>query len=136
MALVPVWLWVGYTDWRYRRIDHWCVVYLILAGLALLYLTDAAMVSVLKQSMAVLGIGYLLWWMNLVGAGDVKLFFGLSLWHVGELLALALYMTVMGAVIALAHLVYRVWRKRHAGEQDQGIPYGIAIVMASAVLHT
>lgn len=127
-------MWVGYTDWRYRRIDHWCILYLILVGLIMLHLSDADMLSALKYSAAVLVLGYLAWWMSLVGAGDVKLFFGLSFWHAGELLEFALLMSIIGAVIALAYLGVAQLRKRQAG-QPEGIPYGIAIVLASVALH-
>ena len=134
--LVPVWFWVCYTDWRYRRIDNWVVVYLVLAGLLGLYLSEEAVVSVLKQSCAILAIGWLVWRPGLVGAGDAKLFFGLSFWHVGEIAAFALYMSIIGAAVALPYLLLHAWRRRQGVELDRGVPYGIAIILSSVVLKT
>lgn len=104
----------------------------------MLHLSDSAMISALKQSAAVLAVGYLVWRLGLVGAGDAKLFFGLSLWHVGELIAFALYMSLIGAVVTLPYLVLRVSRGRQGDSEssDRGVPYGIAIVLASAALKT
>lgn len=133
--LAPVWLWVCYTDWRYRRIDNWVIVYLVLAGVTMLHLSGSAAMPVLKQSVVVLAVGYLAWQLDLVGAGDAKLFFGMSLWHVGEMAVFVLYMSIIGAAVALPYLVLRASRRRHGKSPDRGVPYGIAIVLASAVLH-
>ncbi len=132
--LAPVWLWVCYTDWRHRRIDNWVVVYLVVAGLIVLHLSGSAMMPALKQSVAVLAVGYLVWQLNLVGAGDAKLFFGLSLWHVGEVAAFALCMSLIGVAVTLPYLVLRVLQRRDGERPDRGVPYGIAIVLASVVL--
>lgn len=132
--LAPVWLWVCYTDWRHRRIDNWVVVYLIVAGLIVMHLSGSAMMPALKQSVAVLAVGYLVWQLNLVGAGDAKLFFGLSLWHVGEMAAFALCMSLIGVAVTLPYLVLRVLQRRDGERPDRGVPYGIAIVLASVVL--
>ena len=133
--LVPAWLWVCYTDWRYRRIDNWVVVYLALAGLIMLYLSGSAAMPVLKHSAAVLAAGYLAWRLNLVGAGDVKLFFALSLWHLEEMAAFILCMSLIGGMIALGYLMLRALRRRRGENFDGGVPYGIAIVFASIALH-
>ncbi len=132
--LVPIWLYVCYTDWRHRRIDNWVVVYLVLVGLVAQQLAGVAMLPAATQSALVLSVGYLAWRLDIIGAGDAKLFFGLSFWHAGEVLVLAFHMVLAGAVLALPYLALRISGTDSKRMAARGIPYGVAIVIASASL--
>jgi prepilin peptidase CpaA len=92
---------------------------------------------------AAFGIALFLWSLNLMGGGDAKLLSAVALWmgyeHIGPYL---LEMSILGGVLALAVLAYRIfvpserlviapgWAVRlHA--KGTGIPYGLAIAGAA-----
>ena len=133
--LAPAWVLVCYTDWRYRRIGNAVVLYVAGAGLAVLFLSGAGGTALIPAGVALI-IGYAMWALGVIGAGDVKLFSALCLWHSDDVVALAVICSLIGAVIALAYVVLRIWKGHNDTQEHRGIPYGIAIVLASVVLQT
>ena len=164
LLLAPAWLSVCYTDYRYREISNLVVLYVAIAGIAMLAIAGAALWPVIWRSAIILLPGYAIWKLGLAGGGDVKLFVALSFWHGDQLAMFAICMALAGAVISLPCLLARnllirgsvIWavsrfsRSRLSRSrlslsrfwgvsapeprEDRGVPYGIAIVAASVLL--
>jgi len=133
---------VSVSDIRHRRIPNWTV--LAIAALFVPWLLVDARVSLLSSLEAgliafVLSCG--LYAFRVVGAGDSKLltvtalFAGMArLPHFLVLVALA------GGLIALASLLARpvraavMFHMRGKGDFGRGVPYGVAIAIATAVI--
>lgn len=75
-----------------------------------------------------LALGFGLFQLRVMGAGDVKLIVAMALW-IGltiELMQFILYMGLVGGVLAMLFVAARLFAKRDLGE----LPYGVAIVLA------
>ena len=158
LILPPALLWVVFSDLLYRRIANRLVLVLLAlwavgvawqlqAGLAPAVWPEAA--PGLLAAALVLVLGYLLFAMHWVGAGDVKLMAVLCLWMGDQSFAFLIVTSLCGGMLALglpllrttetmlALLVVRVQAVLPGGpwpvpmalrEQSlPGIPYGLAI---------
>lgn len=163
VILTPALLWVVVSDLLYRRISNRLVLALLLVWLCrtgwLLSqpgaaLTRSDLTTGILTGLAVLVVGYLLFSMRWMGAGDVKLMAVLSLWMGEQALTFLIVSTLAGGVLALAMpllkrielllalglLRFNIWlpKKRIPTPQSlsaqpvHGIPYGLAIALGAA----
>jgi prepilin peptidase CpaA len=138
IILLPALLWVVFSDLIYRRIANWLIVALLLLWLLSSgwlawhgMLTWSAIGSSLLAAALVLILGYVLFAMRWMGAGDVKLMAVLCLW-LGPPLALAF--ARLTELLGLTSWPRPMALQEHA---VPGIPYGIAIALGAAfVMHT
>lgn len=127
------------SDIRHRRIPNWSV--LAIGALFIPWAVFASPVSVLSSleaGLIALVIGLILYAFRIVGAGDSKLLAVAALFAGMEhLLQLLVLIALVGGVIALASLVARPTRAmvmlhmRGKGDFGRGIPYGVAIAIAT-----
>lgn len=114
-------LWVSYTDIKRRIIDHLPLGALLLAILPVTYIQFGEIYWL--QSLIALIIGFILFSINVIGAGDVKLIavlmLGIQPYLVPKFL---IYVSLAGGVLAIVGLIFfnKLVRKR-------GLPYGVAI---------
>lgn len=154
LILPPALLWVVFSDLLYRRIANRLVVTLLsLWALGVIVLLRAGYADTvwneagpgLLAAVLVLVLGYLLFAMHWVGAGDVKLMAVLCLWTGDQSFAFLIVTSLCGGMLALAlpllrHLetmlallVVRLpggpWPVPMAlrDQSPPGIPYGLAI---------
>ena len=97
-------------DWRTRRIPNWLTFTLVLSGLAQSF-TAGAMVSPSNAMFGLLAgfvLGFPLYALGAVGAGDVKLLAGIGAWF-GPQAALAVFAVeaIVGMVMALTQAAYQ-----------------------------
>lgn len=164
VVLLPALCWVICSDLLYRRIHNllvvmlllvWCAVPLFalfglgpwggLPGEVLLNRTGAALFG----AALVLAVGFMLFNLGQVGAGDVKLMTVLCLWSSGNQMAFLIVTALAGGILALAMPLLTpveqacalIWQRatgRWPGlgiaiptvltsERPQGLPYGLAI---------
>ena len=122
-------------------------------GLVVAFLVIALIAGMTAEEMlihfaigaALLVAGMLLFGLNLVGGGDVKLLAAAGLWiGYDQLGPFLLYVTIFGGALALLLLAYRrfpvgalplpTWAARlHA--EGEGMPYGIAIAAGALVVY-
>jgi len=122
-------------------------------GLVVAFLVIALIAGMTAEEMlihfaigaALLVAGMLLFGLNLVGGGDVKLLAAAGLWiGYDQLGPFLLYVTIFGGALALLLLAYRrfpatalplpAWAARlHA--EGEGMPYGIAIAAGALVVY-
>jgi prepilin peptidase CpaA len=122
-------------------------------GLVVAFLVIALIAGMTAEEMlihfaigaALLVAGMLLFGLNLVGGGDVKLLAAAGLWiGYDQLAPFLLYVTIFGGALALLLLAYRrfpatalplpAWAARlHA--EGEGMPYGIAIAAGALVVY-
>ena len=134
--------WAAISDIRTRMIPNWTV--LVVIGLfvpwAMLQWGSWDLLALTAGATA-LAIGIALYALGVVGAGDAKLFAAVALfagW--GHLLALGLATALVGGVIAIISLAARPRRAllmvtlRGKGDFGRGIPYGVAIAIAGALV--
>ncbi|MBT0570738.1 prepilin peptidase [Curvibacter sp. CHRR-16] len=154
--------WVMVSDLLYRRISNQVVVALLVLWMGgaicrFIYSADTALEWGVGRSAlvaaAVLVVGFGLFYLRWVGAGDVKLMAVLCLWFgekamvfllatslVGGLLALALPLLrvvelyLAQAVFSASQMVSVIWPRWHitpplalGAHTMRGIPYGVAI---------
>ncbi|MDR0276555.1 MAG: prepilin peptidase [Paucimonas sp.] len=171
VVLLPALCWVVCSDLLYRRIHNLLVVLLLLVWCALplfalvglgpwAELSGEAVLnrtgSALFGAALVLAVGFMLFNLGQVGAGDVKLMSVLCLWSAGNQMAFLIVTALAGGILALGmplltpleQAVALLWQ-RLAGhwprlgiaiptvltsERPQGLPYGLAI--ATGALYT
>lgn len=164
VVLLPALCWVICSDLLYRRIHNLLVVVLLLvwcalplfalvglgpwAGLSVEAVFERSS-SALFGAALVLAVGFMLFNLGQVGAGDVKLMTVLCLWSAGNQMAFLIVTALAGGILALAMPVLTpleqacalLWQ-RLAGhwprldiatptvltaDRPQGLPYGLAI---------
>lgn len=130
------------SDVRHRRIPNWCV--LAIGALFVPWAFFGPQVSILSSLEAgfiafVIGLG--LYAFRIVGAGDSKLLAVVALFAGMEhLLQLLVLIALAGGVIALISLISRPTRAmvmlhmRGKGDFGRGIPYGVAIAIATVCI--
>ncbi|MHA6194571.1 A24 family peptidase [Pseudomonas wadenswilerensis] len=164
LVLIPALCWVIASDLLYRRIHNLLVVLLLLVWCALpLFalaglgpwagLTGMALLnqvgSALFGAALVLAVGFMLFNLGQVGAGDVKLMTVLCLWSAGNQMAFLIVTALAGGILALAMPLLTpleqacalLWQRLSGRwpaldiaiptvltqERPQGLPYGLAI---------
>jgi prepilin peptidase CpaA len=130
------------SDIRHRRIPNWSV--LAIGALFVpwaFFVAPDAVLSSLGAALVALVIGLILYAFRVVGAGDSKLLAVVALFAGMEhLLQLLVLVALAGGVIALASLVTRPTRAmvmlhmRGKGDFGRGIPYGVAIAIATVCI--
>ncbi|OOE85474.1 hypothetical protein BZG74_14315 [Salinivibrio sharmensis] len=114
------------SDIRRRVIEHWLIaVMTVLAGSAT-YWAQLPVGNALVQAGLVLMVGFILFWLGVCGAGDVKLLAAISLavseqWWPWMLLLTA----VLGGIVALGLLLVSGLGKPEW--RAMGVPYALAI---------
>lgn len=134
--------WAAVSDVRSRRIPNGCVVALF--GLYLPWaLTGGwpATLSGLEAAGIAFAVTFALYAFRIFGAGDSKLFAACALFAgMGFLPYLALATSLVGGLLALVSIASRPRRAlvmftlRGKGDFGRGIPYGIAVSAAAAIV--
>lgn len=163
LVIVPALLWIVVSDLLYRRIANRVVIALLLlwAGYTgWTFLSDATgarweeTASALLIAAVVLVLGYILFTMRWMGAGDAKLMATLCLWLGEDALTFLMVTALAGGVLALgmpllrqaeralALVLVRLARWLPQGtlplpvvlreDAPAGIPYGVAIACGAA----
>jgi prepilin peptidase CpaA len=141
--LIPViaaglFLIIGYSDIRTRRIPNRLAFAVAALGLARLILAGDAAAAVISIGVAAVAfmVGFLLFWRGLLGGGDVKLFSAAVLLVGAPSLSLFLVaMSLCGLVVTLATVAADRLARRPAVSQSslpeprsrRTVPYGVAI---------
>lgn len=134
-------VWAALSDIRARRIPNAAVLCTLLL-FAVWAVTDRG--ATLGSSLAAAGIGfavgYGLYLVNVMGAGDVKLFAAVALFvGLADLPLFALATALTGGAMAIVSLASRPRRAaamfalRGQGDFGRGIPYGVAIAVGGAI---
>ena len=141
-ALSAVLVWAAISDIMARRIPNKAVLgvlglYVIWAAFGV----EGGIVSAFAAAGIGFAIGYGLYFFNVVGAGDVKLFAATALFTgLSHLPLFALATVLSGGAIASVSLATRPRRAavmfalRGKGDFGRGIPYGVAIAFGGAVV--
>jgi len=164
VVLLPALCWVIASDLLYRRIHNLLVVLLLLVWCALPVFALVGLgpwagwsVETLLQhtgsavlgAMLVLAVGFMLFNLGQVGAGDVKLMTVLCLWSAGNQMAFLIVTALAGGILALAmplltpleQVCALLWQRIGGrwpnlgiaiptvltSDRPQGLPYGLAI---------
>ena len=133
-AALPVLLvWAAAVDLLTRAIPN-TVVVLLAACFAVFAaaagIPPAKIASHLACASVILGFGFLLFSLSMIGGGDAKLLAAAALWFGFEnLLPLLAATALAGGVISLSHLAFYATRVRLGQEAAlaRSIPYGAAI---------
>ena len=141
-ALSGVLCWASVSDVRDRRIPNRAVLAVIaLFGVWTLLDAGGGLLSGVLAAALGFTVGYALYLLKVMGAGDVKLFSAAALFAgIGYLPALTLVMALTGGAMALASFAARPRRAavmvalRGRGDFGRGIPYGVAISAGCAVV--
>jgi prepilin peptidase CpaA len=130
------------SDIRDRRIPNWTV----LAAAALFFPwifvgREVSILGSLAGAAVVFMIGLALYILRVVGAGDSKLVTAVSLFiGFGQLFPFLLLVALAGGVIAVMSLASRpvhalvMFQMRGKGDFGRGVPYGVAIAIATIAL--
>jgi prepilin peptidase CpaA len=127
-------------DLRHLRIPNWIPLALVaLFALRVILIGGVPILPHLSAAAAVLGMGFLLFGLGLLGAGDGKLLAAVALWTAPEhMVTLLLLMAVLGGVLALVlTLRRRFGRQRRLPLREMRtlpIPYGVAIAAAGLLV--
>lgn len=140
--LTAVLAYASVNDIRERKIPNWTVLtcLALFIGWALLHPLNWDLWALGAGLVAFL-ITFGLYASGVIGAGDSKLFAAVALFTgMGGLAILALGTAVIGGLVAIAGFVIRPTRgmvmlkMRGKGHFGRGVPYGVAISVASAAL--
>jgi prepilin peptidase CpaA len=120
----------AYRDARTLTIPN--ILSAILAALALANALAAGSWLALgwAGALGALAVGFLLWKIGLMGAGDVKLAAASLLWLPGRVNEFLFLVAALGGLLALAYLTAG-WVKKKKFEK---IPYGLPIALASIAI--
>lgn len=142
VAVTGVLIWGGVSDILHRKIPNRCVLaviglFVVWAGLD----HGAGLTSSLAAALISFVIGYGLYSVKVMGAGDVKLFSALALFAGLKLLGVfALATVISGGVVALGFMIAQPTRAavmftlKGKGDFGPGIPYGVAIGFGALVM--
>jgi prepilin peptidase CpaA len=130
------------SDIRHRRIPNWSVLAIgVLFVPWAFFGPQVSILSSLEAGLIALVIGLGLYAFRIVGAGDSKLLAVVALFAGMEhLLQLLVLIAFAGGVIALVSLISRPTRAmvmlhmRGKGDFGRGIPYGVAIAIATVCI--
>jgi prepilin peptidase CpaA len=144
LAASGILLWSAVSDIRRRIIPNVAVASLLVVflGWAVLVLGfGRPLVSALEAGGVALAVTFALYALNVIGAGDSKLFAVAALFFgLGYLPLFALTTVLAGGLVALASLVFRPRRAvvmltmGGKGDWGRGVPYGVAIAAGAAVV--
>ncbi|WP_145521074.1 A24 family peptidase [Yersinia mollaretii] len=119
--LVSQLLLICYSDIRHRIISNKLIITIALNTLALGFAKHNT-VSIAIPLCALLA-GYIIFYFNLIGGGDVKLITALLLaLTAGQSLDFILYTAIMGGVVMVIGMLIN-----RADIQQRGVPYAVAI---------
>ena len=118
-------VWIIYSDIRYRIISNKLVACVLVT--VFLYSFQSGLLNQWLYSIPVLAIGFLLWWLGVIGAGDVKLLAVLVPainpdFHLFTFLVVAF----SGGIVAVLTLLYA---KLITKKSDITVPYGVPIAL-------
>ncbi len=129
---IPLFIIAAYSDVKSFRIPNLLVAAVAWLGIARLIAVGdpSAAVYTVGASVIVLAIGFVLFWRGFVGGGDAKLITASALLiGYNDLLSFLVFMSICGALIALAAFATR----RQKPREKLYIPYGVAIATAGGV---
>jgi prepilin peptidase CpaA len=142
LGLTGVLIWASVSDIRERKIPNRAVI-----AVLVLFLPWAALHPIAWDLWAVgsaaiaLAATFVLYALNIVGAGDSKLFAAVALFvGLSQLGLLAVFTALAGGLVAAVSLVTRPYRAmtmitlRGKGDFGRGVPYGVAISAAAAII--
>lgn len=155
VLLLALVLTAGLLDLRTRRIPNWLTVGGAVAGLSLVAVSGGGVVQSLAGLGTALGVGFLLYAMKLLGAGDAKLMAAVGAWAglarvpeaflgmLGGGAVLAIVWAIRGRVfgaslLSTATLLGNMTQGRPAGPAWVGntaagkIPYGLGLGIGAA----
>jgi prepilin peptidase CpaA len=132
----------GVCDVRFRQIPNWTVLAVALLFGAWFFVgSSIPLLSSLGAALLVFVCSFVLYSFGIVGAGDSKLATAVALFagfpHLPEFI---LYMSLTGGVIVLCMLaadparIFVAIQMRGRGFLERGVPYGVAIAVAGAML--
>lgn len=142
LAVTAALAWASLSDLKLRKIPNSCVLTIV----ALFALWAALRGGIGLQSSLIAAaisftIGFGLYRLGVMGAGDVKLFSALALFAGLELLGtFALSTAISGGLVALSFMIIRPTRGavmfalKGKGDYGPGIPYGIAISLGALLV--
>lgn len=130
LVLASLLLSAGFEDIRVREIANWKNAVIALLAPAWWWANGLAvwpdMAVQVGVALAMLGVFFVAFHLDMMGGGDVKLIAALALWFpFGAFGQLLVIMSLAGGVVTLAMLVQRRIR---GGEIE--VPYGVAIAVA------
>lgn len=130
-ALATALLVAAVTDFRRREIDNWLTAGIALAAPLFWISTDLSLAGIgwqLGMAAATFAVLVVLFILNLMGGGDVKLLTALSLW-IQPLwyMRLLVVMSLAGGALTLVFAAIHFARKKQG---KCAVPYGIAISLA------
>lgn len=127
-------LFVCYTDMRYRLIHNQVVVFIFILSLLMGFMMkdDNNIEINIYAPLTILAIGFILNYINIVGAGDIKLLVALTVGLSTEsVYKLLLLVALAGLPIAIiAYIVHKVRKNSPRCE----VPYGVAIAIGYWIL--
>ena len=132
----------GTSDVRNRRIPNWTVLATAaLFGVWLFVGAAVSLISSLEAALFVFVCSVALYFLGVIGAGDSKLATAVALFAgFSRLPQFFVYMSLAGGILVLCMLVMQPARAlvmlqmKGQGGLDRGVPYGVAIAFAGAML--
>lgn len=135
LALVGIFIClvcIAWDDMRSRQVRHRYL--LCLTFLLLLNWFDQPNWSILPYSLGILLVGFFLHLIRILGAGDTKLLFVISLGVTPQFLSLFLYGTVLlGGIVAFLYLLYGYCTDL-SKVRKKGIPYAVPISLSGGAV--
>ncbi|AUX94024.1 flp operon protein B [Mixta gaviniae] len=126
IALGVCFIWLSYTDIRYRKIKNQTV--LAVAALSALLALQLYQEIFIAASLFILALGMPLSLLNIIGAGDIKLLAALALSLPADNVAMFILFTMLAGVPVLAGMmIFRIFSKNR--RQCNTVPYGLAIAI-------
>ncbi|MCQ9085607.1 A24 family peptidase [Vibrio harveyi] len=124
ISLISV-MWIFYGDIRYRIVKHRFIFIISITSLISLYYSPSPFSQILVST-CVFTTFFLLWMMNVVGGGDVKLIGALFLGVHSEYMLLAMIaIGLLGGIQIL--LMWMMGIVRQSSPFKNGVPYTIPI---------
>ncbi|ENG7520593.1 prepilin peptidase [Vibrio harveyi] len=124
ICLISV-MWIFYGDIRYRIVKHRFIFIISITSLLSLYYSPSPFSQILVST-CVFTTFFLLWMMNVVGGGDVKLIGALFLGVHSEYMLLAMIaIGLLGGIQIL--LMWMMGIVRQSSPFKNGVPYTIPI---------
>jgi prepilin peptidase CpaA len=141
---IALFVFAAYGDVKTFRIPNLLVAAVAFLGIIRLIMISDPSVALytVGASVALLVVGFVLFWQGFIGGGDAKLITAAALligYH--DLLSFLLFMGICGAAISLAALVIHKYLPLYLGPRltvllpraRLAVPYGVAIATAGSV---
>ena len=137
LLIAPLLIYAGYSDLRLLKIPNWISLAMLAASVVFLPMLPGSEIGARAvAAIVIFGIGFVLFALNTLGAGDVKMLTALMLFVPSGMLQVFLLMLSVALLVSIGLITVARWHPLpavqhwHSIATPRSLPMGVAISAA------